>query len=41
MSYDFNMHSARKLNEVKSKYPFRQCMNFYIFPTKEAKVAQG
>jgi hypothetical protein len=39
-SYDFAMHSERRINEVKSKYPFRQCMNFHIFPNKDASLAQ-
>ena len=36
LSYDFDMHSPRKPNEVQSRYPFRQCMNFHIFPTHDA-----
>jgi hypothetical protein len=32
MSYDFGQYSARKPNEVYSKYPFRQNMNLYMLP---------
>jgi len=33
-SYDFGAYSSRKINEVKSKYAFRQCMDLKEYPEK-------
>jgi len=38
LSYNFDMYSQRQKMAVQSKYPYRQNMNYYVFPPKETLI---